>query len=366
LPALTSRALHALRSPARGGTDLGEPELPSAVEEATGSALEALRDARVVVLGGLGFIGSNLAQALVGVDAEVALLDSLRPRQGGRPDNVAGFESRLKLEIGDVRDERVLAPLLKGADLVFNLVGQTSHLDSMVSPLTDLESNCESQLAILEALRKHNPSARVVYAGTRQIYGRPQYLPVDERHPVRPVDVNGIHKFAAAEYHRLYAEVYGLDVTILRLTNTYGPRMRISDARQTFLGEWIRRALNDQEVLVFGDGTQRRDFNYIDDVVDAFALAAVGAHSAPRIYNLGSSRVVTLLELAELVTRVAAAGSVRCVPFPNDRKAIDIGDYFADFSRIRRELGWSPKVELEDGLHRTIEFFREHRSARVG
>jgi UDP-glucose 4-epimerase len=363
LPELTSRALHAISSRGRSGIDLGDPDPDGAVGGAADPAIEALRDARIVVLGGLGFIGSNLARELVDAGAEVALLDSLRPQQGGRLDNVAGLESRLTLEIGDVRDDRALVPLLKRADVVFNLVGQTSHLDSMISPVTDLESNCESQLAILEALRRHNPSARVVYAGTRQIYGRPHYLPVDERHPVCPVDVNGIHKFAAAEYHRLYEEVYGLDVTILRLTNTYGPRMRVSDARQTFLGEWIRRALRGQDVLVYGDGSQRRDLNYIDDVVDAFARAALSPRSASRVYNLGSSRVVTLLELAELVTTIAASGTVRCVPFPRDRKAIDIGDYFADFSLIRQELDWSPQVELEEGLHRTIQFFRGHRGS---
>jgi UDP-glucose 4-epimerase len=288
----------------------------------------------------------------------------LEPLQGGRLDNIAGLESQLTVEIGDVRDPRVLVPTLDGADVVFNLVGQTSHLDSMNDPFTDLEANCRSQLSILEAVRNHNPSARVVFAGTRQIYGRPQYLPVDEAHPVVPVDVNGIHKFAAAEYHRLYAEVYGLKATILRLTNTYGPRMRVKDARQTFLGLWIRLALSGGKLQVYGDGSQRRDLNFIDDVVDALARAALGGHTDARAYNLGSNRVVTLLELAQLVTELAGSGTVACVPFPPDSKAIDIGDYFADFARIRHELGWSPGVELEDGLRRTIEFFRSQGAAR--
>jgi UDP-glucose 4-epimerase len=328
-------------------------------------AIEALNDARVVILGGLGFIGSNLAHRLVEVGADVVLFDSLEPLQGGRLDNVAGIESQLTVEIGDVRDQPLLVRVLDGADVVFNLVGQTSHLDSMNDPFTDLEANCRSQLWILEALRHHNPTARVVFAGTRQIYGRPQYLPVDEEHRVCPVDVNGIHKFAAAEYHRLYAEVYGLNASILRLTNTYGPRMRVKDARQTFLGLWIRLALRGGELQVYGDGSQRRDLNFIDDAVDALALVALGGHTDARTYNLGSDRVVTLLELAQIVTELAGSGTVSCIPFPPDRKAIDIGDYYADFARIRRELGWSPRVQLEEGLRSTIEFFRRQGANRL-
>jgi nucleoside-diphosphate-sugar epimerase len=328
-------------------------------------AIDALNEARVVILGGLGFIGSNLAHRLVDAGADVVLLDSLEPLQGGRLDNVAGIESRLTVEIGDARDPRLLVPVLDGADVVFNLVGQTSHLDSMTDPLYDLEANCRTQLSILEALRHHNPSARVVFAGTRQIYGRPRYLPVDEEHPVRPVDVNGIHKFAAAEYHRLYADVYGLSTSILRLTNTYGPRMRVKDARQTFLGLWIRLALSGGQLQVYGDGSQRRDLNFIDDAVDALALVALRGRTDARAYNLGSDRVVTLFELAQLVTELAGSGTVRCVPFPPDRRAIDIGDYYADFARIHRELGWSPRVRLEDGIRSTLEFFRRQGANRL-
>lgn len=315
---------------------------------------------RVLVTGGLGFIGSNLGAALGAAGAEVVLLDSLVPEYGGRRDNVDGITGRVTVNISDVRDRHSLRHLLRGQDVVFNLAGQTSHLDSMTDPETDLEINCRSQLSILEECRAVNPEARIVFASTRQIYGRPRYLPVDEEHPIQPVDVNGINKTAGEWYHLLYGQVYGLPVTVLRLTNTYGPRMRVRDARQTFLGYWFRRLLTGEELVVFGDGEQKRDFTYVDDAVAAFLLAASEPAALGRVYNLGSDEVVSLRELAELLVRVNGAGASRLVPFPDDRKAIDIGDYYADFTRIRGELGWAPRVGIEEGVALSLAFYREH------
>jgi nucleoside-diphosphate-sugar epimerase len=317
-----------------------------------------LADARVAVLGGLGFIGSNLVRTLVEAGADVVVVDSLDERYGGLRDHLAGLAEDVTLMVDDVRAPGVADRAVDGADVVFNLVGQTSHLDSMKDPLGDLETNCGAQLAILESVRARAAHAKVVFASTRQLYGRPQYLPVDERHPIVPVDVNGIHKLAGEEYHRLYREVYDLHVSILRLTNTYGPRMRVRDARHTFLGEWVRRALADEEIVVFGDGSQRRDLNYVDDVVEALVVAAVNARAELSVYNLGSREVVSLLELARLLARLAGGGHVRCVAFPAERKVIDIGDYYADFTRIGDELGWQPSTSLADGLERTLAYFR--------
>ena len=322
---------------------------------------EAFRGKNVLITGGLGFIGSNLARELVAAGANVVVVDSLIPEYGGSLANVAGIDNRLRVNISDVRDEHSLRYLVQGQDVLFNLAGQTSHLDSMEKPYTDLEINCRSQLSILEACRHHNPDVRVVFASTRQIYGRPQYLPVDERHPLAPVDVNGINKTAGEWYHLLYGDVYGIPVCVLRLTNTYGPRMRVKDARQTFLGFWLRQLLDGSELLVFGEGTQLRDFNYVDDAVRAFLLAATRDEATGKIYNLGSEEVVNLVELAQLLVDVNGGGSLRLVPFPTDRAAIDIGDYYADFSRIRDELGWAPAVGLEEGVARSLEFYREHR-----
>jgi UDP-glucose 4-epimerase len=320
------------------------------------------RGTRALITGGLGFIGSTLARRLVEAGADVVLVDSLIPEYGGNLHNIAGIDDRVRVNISDVRDRYSLEYLIRGQDYLFNLAGQTSHIDSMNDPYTDLEINCRSQLAILEACRRQNPELRIVFASTRQIYGRPQYLPVDEGHPLSPVDVNGINKTAGEWYHLLYGDVYGIPVTVLRLTNTYGPRMRVRDARQTFLGYWFKQLLSGEELLVFGDGRQRRDFNYVDDVVDAFLLAAARPEGVGKVYNLGEEEVIDLESLARLLVDVGG-GSYRLVPFPPERKAIDIGDYFADFGKVRDELGWRPSVRLREGVERSLRFFDQHRSA---
>ena len=314
----------------------------------------------VLITGGLGFIGSNLAHELAEAEADVTLVDSLVPEYGGNLHNIAGVEDRVRVNISDVRDEHSLRHLVRGQDVIFNLAGQTSHLDSMADPYTDLEINCRAQLSILEACRNGNPEAKIVFASTRQIYGRPQRLPVDEDHPIAPVDVNGINKAAGEWYHLLYGDVYGLRVTALRLTNTYGPRMRVKDARQTFLGIWLRLLLTGGEIEIFGDGSQRRDFTFVDDAVHAFLLAAAREEANGEVYNLGDRHHVSLLELAELLVEANGGGSFRTIPFPPDRKAIDIGDFYADCGKIERELDWTPRVTLAEGLERSLDFYRAY------
>jgi UDP-glucose 4-epimerase len=317
---------------------------------------------RVLITGGAGFIGSNLARRLVEYDAQVVLVDSLIPEYGGNLRNLAGIEDRVRLNIADVRDERGMTDLVPEQDVLFNLAGQTSHLDSMTDPYTDLEINCRSQLAILEAVRKNNPALVVVYASTRQIYGVPDTLPVTEDHPLRPTDVNGINKMAGEWYHVLYHRVHGLRACALRLTNTYGPRMRVRDARQTFLGWWIRRVIDGEPIQIYGDGRQRRDLNYVDDVVEALLLAAACRDADGQVFNLGHAEPVSLEDLAALLIDTAGGGHATLVPFPPELKRIDIGDYYGDYSRIRRALGWEPRVALPDGLARTLAYFREHRA----
>lgn len=314
---------------------------------------------KVLITGGLGFIGSTLARRLVALGADVVLVDSLIPEYGGNLFNIHGIERDVTVNIADVRDEPSMRQLVQGKDVLFNLAGQTSHLDSMRDPYTDLDINCRAQLSILEACRHNNPQIRVVYASTRQIYGRPESLPVDERHLLRPTDVNGINKMAGEWYHILYSQVYGVRACALRLTNTYGPRMRVRDARQTFLGVWIRNAILGEQLDVYGDGAQLRDFNYVDDVVDALLLAAGSEQAVGEVFNLGANPPVSLKELAELLVRLNGSGGYRLMPFPPARRAIDIGDYYADFRRATAMLGWAPKVGLEDGLGRTLEFYRE-------
>jgi UDP-glucose 4-epimerase len=313
---------------------------------------------RVLITGGLGFIGSNLARALLALEARVAVVDSLGPEYGGNRRNLAGVAEKVNVHVADVRDWPRLPSLVQGQDYLFNLAGQTSHMDSMTDPQTDLDINCRAQLAILEACRLHNPAIRIVFASTRQIYGRPDYLPVDEKHPLRPVDVNGINKIAGESFHLLYSRVYGIAATALRLTNTIGPRMRIKDARQTFVGVWIRRLLEGKPIEVWG-GAQLRDFTYVDDAVEAFLLAAARPAAIGNVFNLGGFPPITLQRLAELFVEINGGGKFVVREFPGDRKKIDIGDYYADDRLIAKKVGWKPRTDLRTALARTLEFYRE-------
>ncbi|RJO59852.1 NAD-dependent epimerase/dehydratase family protein [candidate division WS5 bacterium] len=321
---------------------------------------ERFRNKAVIITGGIGFIGSNLALRLVGYGAKVLLVDSLIPEYGGNLFNIKDIENNVDVNIADVRDIYGMRYLVQGKDYLFNLAGQTAHVDSMKDPYTDLEINCRAQLSILEACRHYNPSIKIIFASTRQMYGVPDYLPVDERHLLHPTDVNGINKMAGEWYHILYNNVYGIKSCSLRLTNTYGPRMRVKDARQTFLGIWIKQIITGEEIKVFGDGEQVRDFNYIEDVVDAFLMSAIRDEANGQLFNLGCTAYINLKDLAQMLIKIKGGGSFSTVPFPPDRKQIDIGDYYADFTKIKTALGWEPKTSLEDGIALTIDYYRKY------
>jgi UDP-glucose 4-epimerase len=314
----------------------------------------------VLVTGGLGFIGSALARRLVELGAKVTVVDSLIPEYGGNVFNIHDIRDRVTVDLTDVRDAAAMSSLIKKRQFLFNLAGQTSHLDSMTDPMTDLNINAAAQLHILEACRLHNRDLKIVFASTRQVYGRPEYLPVDEKHPIDPIDVNGINKLAGEWYHLLYNDVYQIRACALRLTNTYGPGMRVKDARQTFLGIWIRRLIEGKPIQIFGDGKQRRDFNFVSDAVEALLRAAASREADGQVFNLGHDEQMSLRELAALIVRLNEGGEYELVPFPEDRKAIDIGDYYGDFRKIGKLLGWSPKVSLEGGLKQTLEYYRKH------
>ena len=323
---------------------------------------ETFSGSDVLVTGGLGFIGSSVARRLIALGARVTLVDSLIPEYGGNRFNIHDIRDKVTVDLADVRNSNAMTRLIKGRDFLFNLAGQTSHLDSMTDPLTDLNINAAAQLSILESCRLHNPGVKIVFASTRQVYGRPDHLPVDEKHPVNPIDVNGINKLAGEWYHLLYNNIHKIRACALRLTNSYGPAMRVKDARQTFLGVWIRRLIEGEPIQVFGDGRQRRDFNFVDDVVDALLLAAAKAESEGEVFNLGHHEQISLEELAALLIELNGGGKYELVPFPADRKAIDIGDYYGDFSKIRDRLGWRPEVLLRDGLRQTLEYYRKHQA----
>ena len=318
------------------------------------------RGKNVLITGGAGFIGSNLAIKLVELEANVTIIDSFIPEYGGNLFNLEPIKNEVKLNISDVRDEHSMKYLIKDQDYLLNLAGQTSHIDSMNDPYADLEINAKAQLSILEACKRYNPTIKIVFASTRQIYGKPQYLPVDESHPLYPVDVNGINKMAGEWYHIVYNDVYKIRSVVLRLTNTYGPRMRVKDARQTFLGIWIKNVIEGNKISVFGDGKQIRDFNYVDDVVNAILLSAQSDNVNGMIFNLGADDQINLQDTAKLMIEISDKASYELVPFPAERKVIDIGNYYADYKKIKSKLGWQPKESLKDGLKLTIDFYKKY------
>lgn len=323
------------------------------------SEISSFKDQKVLITGGLGFIGSTLALKLLGAGAHVTLVDSLEPQYGGHLKNIEGYDQQLNILKEDVRNTQAIRKLIQEQNYLFNLAGQTSHLDSMQDPETDLAINCTAQLSILETCRHHNPGIRIVFASTRQIYGTPQYLPVDEKHPLRPVDVNGINKLAGEQYHLLYNNVHGLRSSVLRLTNTIGPRMRIRDARQTFLGIWIRRLLEGEPFEVWG-GQQLRDLTDVDDCVHALMLSALSDKTCGQAFNLGGHDTISLHALAELLIDIHGSGMFKVCSFPKDRAAIDIGDYYASDKLFRETTGWTPKISLRKTLSRTLEYYAQH------
>ena len=314
---------------------------------------------KILITGGLGFIGSSLARRLVEHGNTITVVDSLIPEYGGNLRNLHNIQDKIIVSLSDVRDVQAINDLIKGHDYLFNLAGQTSHLDSMYDPITDLDINAKAQLSILEACRKYNPDIRIVFASTRQIYRKPKYLPVDENHPRHPVDVNGINKIAGEQYHILYQEIYGIASSVLRLTNTYGPRMRIKDARQTFLGIWIRNLLEGKTIQVFGDGKQRRDYNYIEDVLDALLITATKEEAVGKVYNLGAPNPLSLEDTAKIMCLEIEGSDYQMIAFPEDRKVIDVGDFICDYSAFCNQFGWEPKVNFEEGIQRSINYFKK-------
>jgi len=331
--------------------------MTSAAAGAAADPATRFKGAKILITGGFGLIGSTLAHRLVAAGAQVRVFDSLDPDSGAHRANLEGIEAKIETVIADLRDADAVRQSLADREVLFNLAGQTSHLGSMKAPLADLDVNARAQLALLEAVREINPKLRIFFASTRQIYGRPDYLPVDERHPLRPVDVNGIDKLAGEQFHLLYHRVHGIRATALRLTNTYGPRMRIKDAHQTFVGVWLRAVLEGKPFEIWG-GDQRRDFTYVEDAADAFLLAAATPACDGLALNVGGDGVVTLKELAETLVAVNGGGRFVVKEFPPERKRIDIGDYWADDAAFRGVAGWRPRVGLRAGLENSLNFFR--------
>jgi len=315
----------------------------------------------ILITGGLGFIGSNLAIKLVKLGSKVLIVDSLLPDYGGNLFNIAEVKDKISVNFADVRDQNAMLYLVKGHDLIFNLAGTLSHIDSMTDPYTDLEINCKSQLTILEACRKNNPDVKIIFSGTRGQYGRAQYLPVDEKHPMCPTDVNGINNMAGEWYHILYNNIYGIRATSLRLTNTYGPRHQMRHSKQGFLNWFVRQAIEGNTIPIYGDGAQKRDFNHVDDVVTALLLAGATEKTNGEVYNLGTGVPISVLDVIKSIIKIARKGSYKHIEFPHDKRRIEVGDYYADYSKFSKVTGWSPKTDFENGLRKTIKYYEHHK-----
>jgi len=319
---------------------------------------------KVLITGGAGFIGSTLAIRAVELGADVTVIDSLIPEYGGCLHNLEPVKDKVRINLSDIRDSYSMRPLIKDVDILFNLAGQTSHMDSMKDPHTDLSINCMAQLNLLEICRQFNPDIRIIFASTRQIYGKPSYLPVDENHSINPVDINGIHKYAAELYYGLYGKVHGIHTCILRLTNTIGPRMRIKDAKQTFVGIWVRQILEGEPIEVWG-GEQLRDFNDVEDVIQALLIASQDSNCFGKVFNLGSEEKVSLLQLANMMRNIHGSGEIKIMAYPPERKKIDIGDYHSSFRRFKDTTGWEPAITLEQTLRRTLDYYSDHLSIYI-
>ena len=319
------------------------------------------KNKKILITGGLGFIGSTLAHRLAKIEADIYLIDSLIPEYGGNNFNINGIEDKVKVNIADVRDKHSMDYLVKGKDIIFNLAGTLSHIDSMNDPFTDLEINCTSQLSILESCRKNNRDVKIIFAGTRGQYGKADHLPVDERHLMHPTDVNGINNIAGESYHILYNNIYGIRAVSLRLTNTYGPRHQMKHHKQGIINWFIRQLIEEQTIKLYGDGKQIRDINYVDDVVEALLLVACNEKADGEVFNLGGIPK-NLIDLVETMIDVYGKGNYELIPFKDDLKKIEIGDYIANYEKVKNTVGWQPKISLEEGLRSSFDYYEKYRN----
>jgi UDP-glucose 4-epimerase len=324
--------------------------------------MDEYRGEKVLITGGLGFIGSNVAIRLVECGASVTLLDSLHPTCGANYFNIEPIKNDVEVIEGDSCNLELMRKLVRGKRFIFNLAGHVSHIESMQEPFEDLQMNAVAPLTVLEACRHENREASIVYSGTRQAYGRPEALPAVETQLLKPVDVNGVSKMAGEWFHMVYARAHGMHTVSLRLINTYGPRQLVKHARQGFVGWFIKQAIEGEEIQVFGDGQQLRSFNFIEDVVNALLIAGSNDQLNGDYFNLAGVRPVSLEEFVKILLKAAGVGSYRIVPFPPEKKAIDIGSVYSSAAKFNAASGWKARVSIEEGLPPTLEYYRKNRS----
>ena len=325
-------------------------------------SLKGMSGQRCLVTGGLGFIGSNIVHKLVELGASVSIIDACLDPYGWNPANIKEVKDKVQFTKADIRNADAMAKAVKDQDYIFNCAGQVSHVDSMKDPFLDLDINCRGNLVLLEACRRFNDGVKIVYAGTRGQMGALHYSPADEEHPDNPTDIYGANKWAAEKYHLIYSSAYGMHATSLRINNTYGERHQMKHAKYGIMNWFIRLAMEGKEIPIYGDGSQTRDYNYISDVVDAMILAAQSPKTDGKYYLLGSGKEIRFIDMVKAIIAAVGSGSYKFVPWPEDRKAIEVGNFFVSYKRIKDELGWEPKTSLEEGLRRTIAFYRERKN----
>jgi UDP-glucose 4-epimerase len=320
------------------------------------------KDREVLVTGGLGFIGSNLCIELVKLGARVTIIDNMLPRQGGNLFNVRDIEDRVKVNFSDVRNQLSMNHLVQGKEYIFHLAGQVNHVDSMRNPIQDLDINCRGTLVLLEALKQDNREAKIIFAGTRGEYGSSVKLPVDEDHPTNPKGIYAVTNLTAEKMVLVYDEIYGMKGACLRITNTYGPRHQMAHDEYGVFNWFIRKAMDNEDVPVFGDGRILRDFLFVDDLVECMLMVAATPAAYGGVFNVGTGIPVSFIDLAQKIVEVTGSGKARFTEFTQERKEVEPGDYYADITRIRNVVKWKPRTPLDAGIRETVKFYRKYRN----
>jgi UDP-glucose 4-epimerase len=326
-------------------------------------SFQSMAGKEILITGGLGFLGSNLAHRLIPLGANITIFDAMIPGLGGNMINICDIEDKVHVILGDIRDHEKIKEVVKEKDYIFNFAAQTNHVLSMRDPYLDIDINCRGTITFLETCRRSNSDAKIIYSGSRSQIGEPLSTPVDENHPEFPLDVYSANKAAAEKYHLLYAGRYGLKVACLRITNTYGPRHQIKHWEYGFVNWWIREALLNESIEIWGDGQQIRDLLFVDDVVDACILAAQSDKANGEVFFLVSGDASKLIELAQLIIRIAGKGRYALKPFPEERTGIYPTTFVGSYKKINEILGWFPKTDLEDGIKKTIAFYKKQLQA---
>jgi len=316
---------------------------------------------KVLITGGLGLIGSNLAHQLVRLGAKITILDAFLPNHGANLFNLKGIKKEIRLVKGDIRDEDLMKKAIKNKDYFFNLAGLVSYSERPEQGFLDLDINCQGQLVCLEACRKYNPEVKIIFSGSRMQFGRTQYLPVDEKHPTEPLTIYGIHKLTAEKYHLMYHHLFGLKTIICRIANPYGPRQQMKHSKYGIVNWFIRLAIENQTIPIFGTGNQIRDYFYIDDLVKALLLAGAKKEAVGQVFNLGSGQGTKFIEMARTVIKVVGQGKIKRIPWPKNYFVVETGDYIADISKAKEKLNWQPKTSLEEGIRWTYEYYKRYK-----